>query len=275
MTNPFDEHRSRRALFSSSADAYERGRPGYPDRVYELLAERCGLGSSTDVLEIGPGTGQVTGRLLDHGAAVTAIELGVEFADRLRDRFAGRALQVEVGAFDEAALDPGSADLVVAATAFHWVPTQPGLQRCADVLRSRGSLALWWNCFGDPSRPDPFHEALVPMLEQLEPSLLDTPSAATPSTDVVSYGLDLTARIAEVHASGRFGPVHHELIPWSGRHTAGELRSLFSTFSPWLALEPEQRERVLDALEALARDEFAGLVERPYLTPIYIAQKRS
>ena len=32
---------------------------------------------------------------------------------------------------------------------------------------------------------------------------------------------------------------------------------------------------MLDALEALARDEFGGVVERPYLTPIYVASRLS
>jgi hypothetical protein len=39
---------------------YEAGRPDYPGRVYELLMTRCGLGPSSDVIEIGPATGRVT-----------------------------------------------------------------------------------------------------------------------------------------------------------------------------------------------------------------------
>jgi hypothetical protein len=45
---------------------------------------------------------------------------------------------------------------------------------------------------------------------------------------------------------------------------------LFASFSPWLALPPDQRTRVLDELERLAHDHFGGVVERPYLTPIYV-----
>ena len=32
-----------RHLFGGDVDAYERGRPGHPPRVYELLVQRCGL----------------------------------------------------------------------------------------------------------------------------------------------------------------------------------------------------------------------------------------
>jgi SAM-dependent methyltransferase len=271
MEDVFEQHRARRGLFSSAVTAYEGGRPGYPDRVYELLVERCGLGAGTRVVEIGAGTGQATGRLLDLGASVRAIELGPELADRLREKFAGRLFTVEVGAFEEAALAPGSADVVVAATSFHWVPTATGLDRSADALREGGWLALWWNHFGDPARPDPFHEALTPILERLAPMLLDHSDVKTSAS---AYPIDAPARIAEIDASGRFGPVHHEVMSWTGRHSPEQLRMMFGSFSSWLALPEEHRATVLDALEVLARVRFGGLVERPYLTPVYLAQRR-
>jgi hypothetical protein len=49
---------------------------------------------------------------------------------------------------------------------------------------------------------------------------------------------------------------------------------MFASFSPCLALPGEQRIGVLDALEALATDAFEGVVERPYLTVLYLAQRR-
>jgi SAM-dependent methyltransferase len=268
----FEQHRARRGLFSSAVTAYEGGRPGYPEPVYELLVERCGLGPGTRVLEIGPGTGQATGRLLDLGASVTAIEIGPELADRLRERFAGRPFTVEVGAFEDATIAPGAVDLVVAATSFHWVPTDTGLQRCADVLRADGWLALWWNSFGDPDRPDPFHEALTPILERLAPTLLHPPGMGCAGAS--AYPLDAATRIAEIDASGRFGAVHHEVVSWTGRHTAEQLRMMFGSFSSWLARPEAERAAALDALEDLARVQFDGLVERPYLTPVYLAQRQ-
>jgi len=266
-----DEHFARRSLFTSDAATYDEGRPGYPDRVFELLVERCDLGPGTRVLEIGPGTGQATGPLLDLGATITAIELGPELAERLRRNHPGRALTVTVGPFEDLPVEPGSVDLIAAATSFHWVPTGPGLDKAADALRPGGWLALWWNVFGDPDRPDPFPVALASVLERLAPELLDVPGAG--SVGAPAYGLDVAARVGEIDASGRFGPVHLEVVPWTGRHTPGQLRLMFGSFSPWLALAPQRRTAVLDALEELARDGFGGLVERPYLTPVYLAER--
>ncbi|CAN5761607.1 class I SAM-dependent methyltransferase [soil metagenome] len=277
MEGATDPNGPRRRAFSSAtgAAAYETGRPGYPDRVYEILRETCGLGPGTRLLEIGPGTGQATGRLLDLGASVVAVELGGELAERLQRRYGTRDLVVQTGAFEDLEVTPGWFDLITAATSFHWVPTDDGLHRCADALAPGGWLALWWTFFGDPDRPDPFHEALTARLATLAPSLLDVPGASGSAGDAGPYALDAAARTGEIDATGRFGPVHHEVIAWTGRHTAREVRALFGSFSPWLLLPDGQREEVLDEVERLARDEFGDLVERPYLTPVYVAQRRA
>lgn len=274
MEDSFELHLQRRGLFSADVAAYDFGRPAYPDRVYELLLQVCGLGPGTDVLEIGPGTGQATVGLLDAGALVTAVELGAGMAARLEAKYSGRNLSVKVGAFEDVPLPAGSFDLIVAATSFHWVPTEVGLQRSADLLRSGGWLALWWTYFGDPDRHDPFREAVTPIFERLAPSLIETFPGAAFQAGPHPYALDAEARIGEIDATGRFGAVRHEVIPWTGRHTPLELRALFASYSPCLALPPGERAVVLDAIERLANESFHGIVERPYLTLIYLAPRR-
>jgi SAM-dependent methyltransferase len=270
----FEQHRARRNLFTDDVASYEEGRPGYPDAVYELLRDVCGLGPGTRVLEIGPGTGQATGALLEHGATVTAVELGGGLAAHLRHKFAGRDLTVVEGAFEAVPLEPSSYDLVAAATSFHWVPPEQAVPRCAEMLRPGGWLAVWWNYFGDPARPDPFHHALTPILRRVAPELLDEAAAGNAGAGHHPYALDAGARIGEIERTGKFGPVRHERISWTGRHSAKQIRTMFASFSPWLALPPDHRQLALDELEAMANDQFGGTVERPYLTPIYLAERR-
>ncbi len=271
----FEEHRARRSLFGQDVAAYDSGRPGYPDRVYELLETRCGLGPGSRVVEIGPGTGQATGRLLDAGSSVTAVELSNEMALELRAKLGHRDLEIIVGAFEDVTLERASFDLVTAATSFHWVPNRSGLLRCADLLSGDGWLALWWNFYGDPSRDDPFNDALIPILQNLAPTALDVAGAGNPGTGAPAYALDGKARAAEIESTGRFGPVEHEVIAWTGRHGPEEIRAMFASFSPWLALPREQRNIALDALERLAAEDFNGVVDRPYLTPIFLAPNRA
>ena len=233
----------------------------------------AGSGQDAGVLEIGPGTGQATGPLLDAGATVVGVELGAELAEFLRAKHADRALDVIVGPFEEVRLPDTPFDLVAAGTSFHWVPVEAGLRRCAESLRVGGFLALWWNYFGDPQRPDPFHEALQPLLRRHAPQLIDVASAGNAGVGAHPYALDVEARTAEIDRTGRFGRVSYDLLSWTGVHSPGELRRMFASFSPWLAVDPDIREPLLDDLEQLAVDDFDSLVERPYLTPIYRAQR--
>lgn len=265
----------RRAPFGDDVDAYEHGRPPYPAQLYTVLAAAGALAPGSRVLEIGRGTGVATGALLDAGASVTAVELSDALADRLEARFGDRDLTVVRGAFEHAELPAASFDLVAAATSFHWVvPTDAALVRRADLLRPGGWLALWWNVFGDPTRPDPFHAALDALLQRIEPDLADRAESGASHVPLLPYALDTDARIAEIDASRRFGPVVYERIEWTGRHPVAELRALFASFSPWLALPVERRTRALDALVRLADERFGGVVERPYVTPVFLAQRR-
>jgi SAM-dependent methyltransferase len=255
------------ATFDAVAEGYD-ARPPYPDAIFTLLAERCGCGPGTRVLEIGPATGLATMPLLDMGAEIVAVEPGPALAQRLRERGAGRPLEVIEASFETAELPAAHFDLVAAATSFHWVDPTIGLAKVAEHLRVGGWLALWWNVFGDSSRPDPFERAVGRVLDDLAPALHYDAIA-----DMLPHGLDAAARTAEIDASGRFGPVEHHVVAWEGRHDAVGIRRLFATYSPWLALPEDQRNATLDALERVAREDFGDEVIRPYVTSLFLAQR--
>lgn len=267
----FDD-KQRRALFAAHATAYGDGRPGYPAAVFEHLRTSCGLAPGCRVLEIGPGAGQATGALLDAGADVVAAEVGQQFASLLRSRFRGRPLTVRTGEFETMDLHAGTFDLVAAATSFHWVPPGEGLDRVASVLRPGGHVALWWNHFGDPDRPDPFRRAVQPLLQQHAPQLADS-AAGGAGVGAHPYALDERARREEIRSSGHFAPVKHVVVPWTARQTAGDMERFLRSFSSWMGLDGNVREQLLQAIVDLVHQRFDGAVERPFLTAIYSAQR--
>lgn len=274
MVEDFGLHRRRRVLFGTAVDRYERGRPGYPAEVYALLESVCGLGPDVEVLEIGPGPGQVTGPLLDRGARVTAVELSEPMARRLRERYRPAPLAVLLGAFEAVVLPERSFDVVVAAASFHWVPPELGMAKVAAVLRPGGWAALWWSIYTDSEREDPLAEPLRVALRRHAPHLLAAASAgAHPGQAGRHHGLEVDDRLAAFALVGAFEPAQHHLIRWSGRHTAEEVRLLFGTFSPFLALEPGVLDAVLAELGAYVQAQPGGVVERPYLTAVYLARR--
>jgi SAM-dependent methyltransferase len=266
MTTPTPDHRR---LFGSDPDGYDRARPEYPSRVYELLTARCGLRPGTATLEIGPGSGLATRRLLALGAdPLVAVEPDERLAAYLSERLQaeGRPIDVRVGAFEEAALDASSFDLVVSATAFHWLNQPVALAKVGRLLRPGGWLANWWNVFGDHFGVDAFHEATKHVMEPLGRP------AANPDGQL-PFALDAEARLADLRAAGVFDQIDHEILPWPVRFDSGQVRALYSTFPNVSGLPEPRRSEVLDSLQAIAESEFGGLVERTFYTAIYTARR--
>lgn len=254
-----------RHLYGSNPVGYESGRPDYPGRVYEILAARCGLAPGVSVVEIGPGTGRVTRRLTELGATVVAVEPDARMAAYLREVMTGASVDVRNGAFEEVALPENYFDLAVAAMSFHWVDQDRGLERLARVVKSGGWVALWWTLFGDPSRPDPFHEATRDLLDQFDTK--PTPPLHVPfELDVAGWKNALADRAGLIDVGA-------ELIHWTARFDPTQLRAFYASTIRVLR-RPEQEQRaILETLETHCAMEFGGLVERPFVTAMYTARR--
>ncbi|GAA2793130.1 class I SAM-dependent methyltransferase [Crossiella cryophila] len=252
-----------RHLFGQDPESYDAGRPDYPDRVYEILTNECGLGPGTRVIEIGPATGLVTRRLLARGAAVTAVEPSAPLADFLRRTHDNSALEVITAPFEEAGLPEGGFDLAVAATSFHWVDLDTGLAKLRRIVRPGGWVALWWMMFEDPARPHAFDAAAEEILGMSPGTVMDPGGPP--------FQLD-----AELHrayfAKAGFTEFGGEVIRSELRMDAARLRTLYASMALVLSHPPEERAQLLDALETLVHQRFGGEVVRPFVTGFYRAR---
>lgn len=257
-----------RRLFGIDPAAYELGRPGYPERVYEVLRQRCGLTPGTRVLEIGPGTGKASLRLAELGARpLVAVEPDEVLAAHLSAvaRAKGLPIEVQVTPFEDAELQEAWFDLAVAASSFHWVDQDLGLAKVARSLRPGGWWAMWWNLHGVPDDPAPFHTATRELLSHLSAS----PSAGAEGRP--RFALDIGSRAAGLEAAG-LERVQHEVVRWTVRWDTAGIRALYSTFSPILSLEATEREQLLAGIANVAEEQFGGEVELTILTSIYTAR---
>jgi len=263
---PLDRSFGREA-FGGDPAAYHAARPAYPQAVYAALRERAGLAAGIDIREIGAGPGTATLPLLAHDPArLVAVEPDARLAGFLRAAAADLRLQVVVAPFESAGLEPGVFDLAACATAFHWLDAATALARIHDLLRPQGALALWWNVFGDDSRPDPFHEATRALNAGQRPSPTNGAPGAPP------YALDVAARLAELATAG-FVADRPQFLRWTLTLDAAGVRALYGTYSNVNALDAEARARHLDAIADIAEREFAGRVERNMVTAIYTARR--
>ncbi len=251
-------------MFGADPQRYEDGRPDYPDRVYQVLAERCGLRPAIRILEIGPGTGLVTRRLLAAGASVIAVEPDPGLAGYL----AGTHPDVEVVAstLEEAALPAGAFDLSVAATSLHWVDQQIGLTKIGASVKPGGWVAVWWTLFRDPGRPDPFAEAVEGILGPSTRGVFDEPGRPP-------FQLDAKHRLRDLDRWAGLRDLESEQFRSLSVLSAGQARALYASMATVLRRPVGEQHRLLDAIEELVNRRFGGEAERQFVTAIYTGRR--
>ncbi|MFD0883713.1 class I SAM-dependent methyltransferase [Streptosporangium algeriense] len=261
-----DNRVRRRGLFNEDADGYRSSRPGYPARAYRLLEETGALRPGARVLEIGAGSGQATRELLERGANVHAVELGADFAARLRAEFHDRPLTVIEGDFDSLPDDALSGpdagfDLVVCASSLHWLDRSTALRRIACLLRPGGWIAAWWTVYGNPARPTPFRVALNTVLRHHRPA-----------GDLKVLGpFDRDVWIGALGAAS-FGDIRTETIQWPMTMSAQEVARLYATFAAVRELPEPVRGALLRDIEAAA-ETLGGRVTEHCVTVVYLARR--
>ena len=128
-----------RSAFDRASSLYDEVRPGYPDELFEDVVSLSGVPPGARILEVGCGTGQATLPLARRGYGLLCVELGENLAASARHNLAAYPrVEVRTGEFEETPLPEGSFDLLVSATAFHWLDPAAAYPKAARSLRPGG-----------------------------------------------------------------------------------------------------------------------------------------
>ena len=131
----------RRVLFDEVAGLYDATRQGYPAEIVDTVVAQAAIGPGAAVLEIGCGTGQLTRQLAGRAFRLTAIDIGAAMVRAARHNVTDPDARFQACSFEDFEAG-GSFDLIVSATAFHWIDPGVGLAKAARLLRPGGWLAL-------------------------------------------------------------------------------------------------------------------------------------
>ncbi|MFF4522873.1 class I SAM-dependent methyltransferase [Streptomyces bluensis] len=251
-----------RDTFNEAAELYDRARPRYPRALVAELARQAGLGPGTRVLEIGPGTGQLTVPLAESGCDLTAVELGPALAKVARGNLRPfPRVHVEVADFELWPLPAEPFDLVVSATAFHWLDPAVRVPKVGHALRSGGTFALVTTEHVKGGTVDFFARAQE-CYERWDP--------ATPP------GLRLQDESDIATDTG-------ELAEWDGlrsyrwtqeiTYSTQEYIDVLLTYSGHRALEASARDGLLGCIRELIDTRHGGRVTKCYLHELITARR--
>jgi SAM-dependent methyltransferase len=263
-----ERHQLRKRSFDAAARLYDRFRPGYPEPLFEDLVRLSGIPEGGRILEIGPGTGQATLPLARRGFSITGVELGTSMARLCRKNLRDLPnVEVLNAAFEDWSAAPGpqslvpNFDLVLSATAFHWIRARLAFTRCAKVLNPFGSLALVWNFLDTPDNA--FYSDLRSLYRRVAPQV----QISNPPEERIER------QRKKIVSSGHFGPVTILRYPWQKEYTADSYIGLLKTMSDHAILAPQVRRDIFRAIRKLIRDNGGSFI-RPVVAVLFLAPKR-
>lgn len=235
--------------FGAAAAQYAGLRPTYPADAVAFAVEG-GVPGPRRVLDLGAGTGLLTGVLVAGGHEVVAVDPSPEMLAQLADRFPG--VTTAVGSAETIPVPDAAVDVVVAGQAAHWFDPVPAATEMRRVLRSGGAVALVWNQ----------RDVREPWVAVLDDLLTAENSERPDDRQVVAAfaaALDADVTVAESRIVQRSTPE--------------EFVASFETRSFVITMTEQQRAEFLGQLRALVATHPGtrgrDVVELPYVTSAY------
>jgi SAM-dependent methyltransferase len=257
----------RKESFDAAAPDYDRYRSPYPDEVVDEVLHGLRIHPGSRVLEIGCGTGQLSVALASQGTTLVAVELGVNLAGFARTRLDPYlSAQVEVSAFEDWPLPEERFDVVVSASAFHWVDPNIRYSKAAQALRPGGVLTIVHAHHVRGGTPG-FFEDTQPYY--MKWGLSDDPFFQPPRAP------DAPVMYPELEEQPEFDSVRRRRFEVPRQHTTESYVGWLKTDSLILSLDNEARRGFLSDIAALIDRKYHGAVSRNFVYEVITAQTRA
>jgi SAM-dependent methyltransferase len=240
-----------------SADVYDRGRPAYGPEVTGVLAAELGLEAGARVLDLGAGTGKLSGALVDAGFDVVAVEPLDDMRAVLAEKIGPeRSL---AGTAEAIPLPDDSVDAVTMADSFHWFDEQPAIEEIRRVLRPGGGAAVLWTAPGWHGDGFEWAHELGEMVAKMR---ADHPMA--------SYGS--RGAVEPFAEAGGFAPVRSVGVDAARESDREAILSYVASWS-WVGSLPEtERSQVLEQADALLRRHGVTRLRHAIHTELFLTQ---
>ncbi|MEJ7838827.1 MAG: class I SAM-dependent methyltransferase [Thermomicrobiales bacterium] len=249
--------------FNEVASLYHDVRPRYPSTLFDRIEAISGFDHRLDVLEIGSGTGIATRPMLERGWNLTCVEPGHSLADVARFALASFPdLRIDVDRFEDWDAQGVTFDLIVSATAFHWIKPDTRYTKTHRLLCEGGHLAVLYYRHVAGGDDDLF--------EIIQDCYLAHMPGTTREKMPVATKRSPSAR--EMRRSGLFDIVESSVRPEVITYSTSGYLDLLSTYSGHRALKPEQLLRLQSCIADVI-DRNGGSIRKGYAHELVIGRR--
>ncbi len=264
MLNNMHKEKERAGAFDTIAADYEKFRPGYPIELGQFIELEAKLKKGSDLLEIGVGPGQATKLFHGKNYNIIGIDPGKNLLEVAQKTYGNSVdLIFEESTFEAWEPEERTFDLVYSGSAFHWVNPDIGFPKVANIMRSKGSFALFWNMF--PDVEGKVWESIGDAYRQIVPEMAKERSEKN-MTNLINDRLD------QISNTKLFGKISIHKFPWEKEFTSSEYLRLLSTYSDHIILVQEIREELFAKITAII-DGNGGTLIRPWTTVLFLMKK--
>lgn len=254
--------------FDAVSILYDEARPDYPQQLIEDIISISNIPPNGSILEIGSGSGQATAAFADKGYIIHCVEPGKNLADIAKKKFSDNLkVSFEIKFFEDTEPKKSSYDLIISATAFHWVPAEQGYALTAKALKPGGTIALFWNMH--PELDPETYEALRDVYKEHVPAI----HASMYRRDRLSAKEEAKGGEAEINKSGFFEPAAVKYYNWSQEYTSEQYTKLLNTYANYQNLDDSVREDFFKKVREIIDTRFEGKITNYYLSVLYTAKK--
>ena len=235
-----------KSMFNTAATLYDEVRPGYPEKLIQDVVDLSGLSDHSKILEIGCGTGKATRPFAERGYEMVCLDIGADLIAVAKGKLKVFPNVSFVEHAFEAWEPDGKFDLIISATAFHWVDPKVRYLKASEVLQSKGFLAVFSN--QHVRKDEGFFAESQSLYDKYYPPLTtNRPTHATNFPGVEAFQ-DPIKRV----------------YPWTQTYSSEQYIKLLNTYSDHIALPDENRHLLFEGIANLIETKYNGQITKYY-----------
>ena len=245
-----------KTTFNTAAVLYEDIRPGYPEELIRDVTDLSGCSNHSRILEIGCGTGKATRLFAERGYALACLDIGADLIAVAREQLREFPNVSFVREAFEKWQSEERFDLIISATAFHWVDPKVRYLKASEVLKSKGFLAVFSN---QHVRKD---EGFFAESQSLYDKHYSSVTTNRPTHATNFPGVDT------------FQDPIKRVYPWTQTYSSEQYIRLLNTYSDHIALPDRNKEFLFEGITNLIETQYDGQITKHYEAVLDLRERK-